>query len=204
MFKESNRSLIYFASSASSEVLSNLALCPFEAIKVRVQTQPHFAKGLCDGFPKIYATEGLSGFYRGLIPLWCRNLPFCMVMFSTFEHSVDLIYRRIIQRRKEDCSKLQQLGVTSLAGYAAGSVGSLVSNPADILVASLNNEKTNNIKQAIKKIGVFNLFTRSLPIRVMLVGPVVTLQWLLYDTIKVLSGLPTSGEVKTYSTERNY
>ncbi|KAJ0040442.1 hypothetical protein Pint_28751 [Pistacia integerrima] len=29
----------------------------------------------------------------------------------------------------------------------------------------------------------------------MLVGPVVTLQWFFYDTIKVLSGLPTSGEV---------
>ncbi|CAM8953358.1 unnamed protein product [Rhodiola kirilowii] len=199
--KDSNRSLIYFASSASAEVLANLALCPFEAIKVRVQTQPHFAKGLLDGFPKLYATEGFTGFYRGLIPLWGRNLPFCMIMFSTFEHSVDLIYRRVIQKRKEECLKLQQLGVTCLAGYAAGSVGSLVSNPADILVASLYNKNSNSIKQAIKAIGFFNLFTRSLPIRVMLVGPVVTLQWLLYDTIKVLSGLPTSGEVRTYSTE---
>uniref|UniRef100_A0A7N0UJZ0 Mitochondrial phosphate carrier protein n=1 Tax=Kalanchoe fedtschenkoi TaxID=63787 RepID=A0A7N0UJZ0_KALFE len=200
LLRDSNRSFIYFVSSASAEVLANLALCPFEAIKVRVQTQPHFAKGLLDGFPKLYVTEGFSGFYRGLIPLWGRNLPFCMIMFSTFEHSVDLIYRRAVQRRKEDCSKLQQLGVTCLAGYAAGSVGSLVSNPADILVASLYNERTKSIKQAIKNIGFVNLFTRSLPIRVMLIGPVVTMQWLLYDTIKVLSGLPTSGEVRADST----
>ncbi|KAJ8764033.1 hypothetical protein K2173_004919 [Erythroxylum novogranatense] len=184
-----NRSLVFSMSSASAEVLANLALCPFEAIKVRVQAQPHFARGLLDGFPKLYASEGLSGFYRGLIPLWGRNLPFSMVMFSTFEHSVDFLYRKVVQRRKEDCSRVQQLGVTCLAGYAAGSVGSFISNPADNIVASLYNKEAANVKLAIKKIGLSNLFTRSLSLRIMLVGPVVTLQWLFYDTIKVLSGL---------------
>ncbi|CAL5326598.1 unnamed protein product [Camellia sinensis] len=176
---DQNRSFIFFVSSASAEVIANVALCPFEAIKVRVQAQPHFAKGLIDGVPKLYATEGLRGFYKGLVPLWGRNLPFSMVI------------------RKEDCSRAQQLGVTCLAGYAAGSVGSIISNPADNIVASLYNKKANSLKLAVKKIGLINLFTRSLPIRIMLVGPVVTLQWLFYDSIKVLSGLPTSGDVRT-------
>jgi len=70
-----------------------------------------------------------------------------MVMFSTFEHSVDFIYRDIIQRRKEDCSRLQQLGVTCLAGYAAGAVGTLVSNPADVIVSSLYNKKAESVVQ---------------------------------------------------------
>ncbi|CAN0873765.1 Mitochondrial phosphate carrier protein 1, mitochondrial [Linum grandiflorum] len=127
-----------------------------------------------------------------------RNIPFSMVMFSTFEHSVDILYRKVMKARKEECSKGWQLGVTCMAGYAAGSVGSLVSNPADNLVTHLyNNNKTDGLIMAVKKIGCLNLFTRSLPIRVILVGPAVTLQWLLFDTIKVLSGLPTSGEVKT-------
>lgn len=58
---DSNRSLIFFLSSASAEVIANVALCPFEAIKVRVQAQPNFAKGLLDGFPKLYASEGIPG-----------------------------------------------------------------------------------------------------------------------------------------------
>ncbi|KAH7850448.1 hypothetical protein Vadar_033131 [Vaccinium darrowii] len=192
-----NRSSIFFLSSASAEVIANVALCPFEAVKVRVQAQPQFARGLIDGVPKLYATEGLFGFYRGLVPLLGRNLPFSMVMFSTFEHSVNFLYRNVIQRRKEECSKAQQLGVTCLAGYAAGSVGSIISNPADNIVASLFNRKASSLKLVVKKIGLINLFTRSLPIRIMLVGPAVTLQWFFYDTIKVLSGLPTSGEVHT-------
>ncbi|KVI08722.1 mitochondrial phosphate carrier protein 1, mitochondrial-like [Cynara cardunculus var. scolymus] len=195
ILKDQNKTTIFFFSSASAEVIANVALCPFEAIKVRVQAQPQFAKGLADGFPKLYASEGLHGLYKGLIPLWGRNLPFSMIMFSTFEHSVDFLYRKAIQRKKEDCSITQQLGVTCLAGYAAGSVGSIISNPADNIVASLNNKKAGSLKLVVKKIGLRNLFTRSLPIRIMLVGPVVTLQWLFYDTIKVLSGLPTSGHI---------
>ncbi|XP_028795246.1 mitochondrial phosphate carrier protein 1, mitochondrial isoform X1 [Neltuma alba] len=194
-----NRSVIYFVSSASAEVFANIALCPFEAVKVRVQAQPCFAKGLFDGFPKLYASEGTQGFYRGLIPLWGRNLPFSVVMFSTFEHSVDLLYRKVVKKRKEDCSITQQLGVTCLAGYAAGSVGSLISNPADNIVASLYNRKADSLMLAIRKIGLTNLFTRSLPIRILLVGPSITMQWLFYDTIKVIGGLPTSGEVVTDS-----
>ncbi|KDO71557.1 hypothetical protein CISIN_1g020995mg [Citrus sinensis] len=71
-----SRSSVFFLSSASAEVFANVALCPFEAIKVQVQAQPHFAKGLADGIPKLYASEGIFGFYRGLIPLLGRNLPY--------------------------------------------------------------------------------------------------------------------------------
>ncbi|GLT82504.1 hypothetical protein SLE2022_008690 [Rubroshorea leprosula] len=197
-----NRTPIFFLSSASAEVFANAALCPFESVKVRVQAQPHFAKGLLDGFQKTYTSEGVFGFYRGLVPLLGRNLPFSMVMFSTFEHSVDFLYRNLIQRRKEECSKVQQLGVTCLAGYAAGSVGSFISNPADNIVASMYTKKADSLILAIKKIGLFNLFTRSLSIRILLVGPVVTLQWLFYDTIKVFNGFSTSGEVVSEITER--
>lgn len=68
-----------------------------------------------------------------------------MVMFSTFEHSVDFLYRNMVKRKKEDCSIGQQLGVTCLAGYAAGSVGSFISNPADNIVSSLYNRKADSL-----------------------------------------------------------
>lgn len=70
-----------------------------------------------------------------------------MVMFTTFEHSVELMYRNIIQRKREDCSKAQQLAVTCLAGYAAGAVGTVISNPADNIVSSLYNKKAATIMQ---------------------------------------------------------
>ncbi|XP_020404142.1 mitochondrial phosphate carrier protein 1, mitochondrial isoform X2 [Zea mays] len=189
--------------SASAQIIADVGLCPFESVKVRVQTQPMFAKGLVDGFPRVYATEGLSGFYRGLLPLWGRNLPFSMLMFSTFEHTVDFLYQKVIQKKKEDCSTIQQLGATCLAGYISGAVGTVVSNPADNIVSSLYNKKAENIIHAVKSIGFRNLLTRSLPIRIALVGPVITMQWFFYDTIKILTGLPTTGGLPRELEEAN-
>lgn len=77
------------------------------------------------------------------------NLAVSMIMFFTFEHSVDLIYNDILQTRKEHCSRFQQLGVTCLAGYAAGAVGTLVSNPADNIVSSLYNRKADSVMQVL-------------------------------------------------------
>lgn len=68
-----------------------------------------------------------------------------MVMFSTFEHSVHFLYHNVFKKRRGDCSTAQQLGVTCLAGYAAGSIGSFMSNPADNIVASLYNKKADTL-----------------------------------------------------------
>lgn len=56
------KTLIYLAGAASSEVIADVALCPFEAVKVRVQTQPTFARGLSDGLPKFLKSEGVPGY----------------------------------------------------------------------------------------------------------------------------------------------
>ncbi|KAL9257588.1 Mitochondrial phosphate carrier protein 1, mitochondrial-like protein [Drosera capensis] len=116
---------------------------------IRVQTQSNFAKGLTVGSPRLYRTEGLAGFYKGLLPLWGQNLPFAMVMFSTFEHSVYLIHDNVLQRKKHECTRVEQLAATCLAGYTAGAIGTVVSNPAYNIVSSLYNKKADNILQAV-------------------------------------------------------
>lgn len=56
------KTIIYLAGSASAEVIADVALCPMEAVKVRVQTQPGFARGLSDGLPKFIKADGVSGY----------------------------------------------------------------------------------------------------------------------------------------------
>jgi solute carrier family 25 phosphate transporter 3 len=53
---------LYLAASASAEFIADIALCPFEAVKVRIQTTiPPFAKGTFDGISKVTAAEGWGG-----------------------------------------------------------------------------------------------------------------------------------------------
>ncbi|KAL5704185.1 Mitochondrial phosphate carrier protein 2 [Ranunculus cassubicifolius] len=46
-----NKTLIYIAGSgsASAEVIVDFSPCPIETVKVHVQTQPGFVRGLSDG-----------------------------------------------------------------------------------------------------------------------------------------------------------
>jgi hypothetical protein len=48
---------------ASAEFLADIFLCPFEAVKVRMQTTlPPFANTMREGMSKIIAKEGVSGY----------------------------------------------------------------------------------------------------------------------------------------------
>ncbi|XP_030539545.1 mitochondrial phosphate carrier protein 3, mitochondrial-like [Rhodamnia argentea] len=189
------KTLIYLAGSASAEVIADVALCPFEAVKVRVQTQPGFARGLSDGLPKYIKSEGALGLYKGLVPLWGRQIPYTMMKFASFEAIVEMMYKYAIPRPKDQCSKSLQLGVSFAGGYVAGVFCAVVSHPADNLVSFLNNAKGATVGDAVKKMGMVGLFTRGLPLRIVMIGTLTGAQWGIYDAFKVFVGLPTTGGV---------
>jgi solute carrier family 25 phosphate transporter 3 len=62
VFPNTNKTVIFLAASASAEFLADIALCPFEAIKVRMQTTlPPFAHTMREGLRKVIAQEGYAG-----------------------------------------------------------------------------------------------------------------------------------------------
>ncbi|KAK6127817.1 hypothetical protein DH2020_038454 [Rehmannia glutinosa] len=187
------KTLIYLAGSASAEIIADVALCPFEAVKVRVQTQPGFARGLADGLPKIIRAEGVSGLYKGIVPLWGRQIPYTMMKFATFENIVEGIYKHAIPTPKDQCSKTLQLGVSFSGGYIAGVFCAIISHPADNLVSFLNNAKGATVADAVNKLGLWGLCTRGLPLRIFMIGTLTGAQWGIYDASKVFFGLPTTG-----------
>ncbi|KAE8693981.1 Phosphate carrier protein [Hibiscus syriacus] len=187
------KTLIYLAGSASAEVIADVALCPMEAVKVRVQTQPGFARGLSDGLPKFLQAEGFGGLFKGIVPLWGRQIPYTMMKFASFETIVELLYKHAIPTPKDKCSKPLQLGVSFAGGYIAGVFCAIVSHPADNLVSFLNNAKGATVGDAVKKMGLWGLFTRGLPLRIVMIGTLTGAQWGIYDAFKVFVGLPTTG-----------
>eukprot|EP00850_Spirogloea_muscicola_P009488 SM000053S17445 [mRNA] locus=s53:412326:414091:+ [translate_table: standard] len=189
------KDLIYIAGSASAEFFADIALCPFEAVKVRVQTQPGFAHGMHDGMPKMIAAEGVTGLYKGLVPLWGRQIPYTIMKFLTFERTVEYMYSNVVPYPKAECSKQYQLGVSFVSGYIAGIFCTVVSQPADNIVSLMNKGPGLSAGDAIKQLGLQKLFTRGLPLRLVQIGTLTGLQWAIYDTVKVVSGIPTSGDV---------
>uniref|UniRef100_A0A8C4EDG5 Solute carrier family 25 member 3 n=1 Tax=Dicentrarchus labrax TaxID=13489 RepID=A0A8C4EDG5_DICLA len=111
------RTSLYLAASASAEFFADMALAPMEAVKVRIQTQPGYANTLRQCVPKMYAEEGLWAFYKGVVPLWMRQIPYTMMKFACFERTVEMLYKYVVPKPRSECSKSEQLVVTFVAGY---------------------------------------------------------------------------------------
>jgi len=183
------RTGLYLAASASAEFFADIALSPMEAIKVRIQTMPGYASTLREGVPKLYAEEGLNGFYKSLVPLWMRQIPYTMMKFACFEKTVELLYKHVVPKPRADCTKGEQLVVTFAAGYIAGVFCAIVSHPADTVVSLMNKEKGSTAVQTAKKLGFAGLW-KGLTARIIMIGTLTAAQWFIYDAVKVWLNLP--------------
>lgn len=182
-------------SSACAEVIADVLLCPMECVKVKVQTDltGSFPRGLVSGFNQVMKTQGgINGLYAGLVPLWCRQVPYTVVKFVAFEKTVRAFYGKILKKNKEDVGKTTQLMVTFMSGYFAGIFCAVVSHPADTMVSKINNTPEKSAGQIYSEIGFKGLWT-GLGTRILMVGTLTGLQWWIYDSFKVAAGLQASG-----------
>lgn len=183
------RTTLYLAASASAEFFADILLAPMEATKVRIQTSPGAPPTLRGCAPMIMKNEGLTGFYKGLPPLWMRQIPYTMMKFACFERTVELLYKYAVPKPRADCSKGEQLLVTFVAGYIAGVFCAVVSHPADTIVSKLNQDSSATAGSIVKKLGFAGLWKGLTP-RIIMIGTLTALQWFIYDSVKVAFKLP--------------
>lgn len=156
-------------------------------------TLPPYANNLREGWSKIVSQEGYGGLYKGLYPLWARQIPYTMVKFATFESAVAQIYAQL-GKPKEAYNTLQQTGVSFLGGYIAGIGCAVISHPADVMVSKLNADRKAGegagaaISRIYSNIGFRGLWN-GLPVRIGMIGTLTAFQWLIYDSFKVYLGV---------------
>lgn len=193
------RLLGWACAGATAEVIADLCYCPFESVKARMQTSKPgaFTNRFVPGFQKIWAEEGLNGFYKGLSPLMARQVPYTVFYFVFFEQYVKMVYSNILTEKKSSYSNFTQLGTTLCCGLASGMSAAFLTHPADTMVSKLNNVKSDsnnfeNMKMIVNDIGFRGLW-RGLGVRLVLQGVVASMQFFGFDSIKVAIGLETTG-----------
>jgi solute carrier family 25 phosphate transporter 3 len=201
------RTALYIASSASAEFFADILLCPWETVKLKVQTQQGYGRGLIDGTARLMREEGLAGAYQILPTLWGRQIPYTIIKFVAFERIISWIYKETEarwDRPKASYNKAEQLGFTFIAGYSAGVICGAVSHPADTMATLLSKSPEPGVgfKQRVSQIysgtaekpGIgFNGLWKGFTPRVAMIGTLTALQWFIYDAVKVQFGIPTTG-----------
>jgi len=189
---------IWLAGSASAEVFADIALCPLEMTKVKIQTSPTgtFPTAFGAAIKEMSRTKIETRYpFGSLVPLWSRQIPYTMAKFFFFEKIVQLFYTHVFTAPKETYNKGTQLGVTFASGYLAGVVCAIVSHPADSLVSLLGKAETKgkSVGTIASETGVMTLATKGLGTRVIMIGTLTGFQWWIYDTFKSSMGMGTTG-----------
>jgi solute carrier family 25 phosphate transporter 3 len=189
---------IWLAGSASAEFFADIALCPMEMVKVKVQTSPAgtWPTAFGPALRQMSAQSAETRFpFGSVVPLWSRQIPYTMAKFYFFEKVVQLFYTHVFTQPKNTYSKPTQLGVTFASGYLAGVICAVVSHPADNLVSQMGKKenKGKSFGQLINEQGYYRLCTKGLGTRVLMIGTLTGLQWWIYDTFKTAMGMGTTG-----------
>jgi len=197
----SSPTLIYVASAAIAEVAGSVALCPWEALRIRTVSQPDFANGMIQGFIRLGRSEGLSGMYRGITPILLKQIPYTVTQLVAFQHAVSATYDHILPRftqykSKEQLSAGGQLAVSVGCGVVAGVISAIASHPADTILSKVNAQKSTKgpaaaVFDAMKQLGFGGLWY-GLGARCVMVGGISAGMFLIYDSVKLACGLPTT------------
>jgi len=192
------RDYIYLSASASAEFFADIALCPMEMLKIKIQTSPHgtFPKDFSPALAAMQANKAETRFpFGSVVPLWSRQIPYTMAKFYFFEKTVEMFYTHVFTLPKASYNKVTQLSITFASGYIAGVVCAVVSHPADSLVSQLGKKdnKGKGFGQIIKEVGLYKLCTAGLGTRILMIGTLTGLQWWIYDTFKTICGMGTTG-----------
>ena len=201
-----NASVVALVAGAMSAVLASLGLTPLEAARIRTVSEPevYVQKGLTGTLATIAAEDeniddanannflrslGLATLYAGLPSLMARQVIFGSVKFLSYEKFSDAIYG-IWPFLRDGTGTV--LVVSLLAGGLAGSLSSVVSQPADSVLTYVAKQSGEGGKQMgvlegsrimVEEDGVSSLF-RGLGSRCLWAGSIIAGQFFLYDIFR--------------------
>lgn len=180
------------SSAVMAEVIGTAALLPFETTRIRMVADPSFGKGTIEVMTKIVRNQGLNGIYGGVIPILCKQIPYTIAQFLVFEQAATVLYTELGKRDFDTSQGNVKTAITLGAALVAGTTASLISQPGDTLLSVMTKNQIG-LMPALKQLGPVGLY-RGASARMVHVSSYVVGQFLIYDQIKMLCGIPVAGQ----------
>jgi solute carrier family 25 phosphate transporter 3 len=193
-----NRTAVYLASAALAEFFADIALCPLEATRIRLVSEPTYANGLIGGFSKMLKNEGVGAFYAGFGPILFKQVPYTMAKFVVYEKVAELAWQQLDKSTSSDALQTTvNLGSGLIAGFAAA----IVSQPADTMLSKINKTKglpgegtTSRLIKIAKELGLKGSYA-GIGARLFMVGTLTAGQFAIYGDVKKALGATGGVEI---------
>lgn len=189
------RTGIYLTAAAAAEFIADIFLCPLEATRIRLVSNPGYASGLISAFPKIIKEDGiLKGFYSGFGPILFKQVPYTMAKFAVQGAAAEAIFASIGADAKTS-SEGTKMAVSLSSGVVAGVAAAVISHPADTLLSLINKEGAGGegsiavrLVRIAKEVGFQKLCLTGLGARCVMIGTLTAGQFGIFDKIMAITG----------------
>eukprot|EP00668_Euglena_longa_P014288 GGOE01018267.1.p1 GENE.GGOE01018267.1~~GGOE01018267.1.p1 ORF type:complete len:312 (+),score=61.38 GGOE01018267.1:46-981(+) len=185
-----NRNNIYLVSSAMAEFIADIFLCPLEAARIRLVSNPTYATGTVSTMMKMAREMGpIPAFYSGFGPILFKQVPYTMAKFAVQGKAAEVIYNSMGTSPQKSSPSLN-IGVSLMSGVIAGVAAAIISHPADTLLSKVNKAGaggSGTISQRLvniaKQTGVVGLCLTGLGPRCIMIGTLTSLQFGIFDSV---------------------
>jgi solute carrier family 25 phosphate transporter 3 len=189
------RNIIYLKSAACAEFIADIFLCPFEAARIRLVSQPDYANGMLECAKRMNAEMGFLGaFYSGFIPILFKQIPYTMAKFAVQGKAAEAIYG-VRGTSPAELTKGQNIVVSLQSGVIAGVVAATISHPADTLLSKINKKGAGGEGSMFTRLGriaaeegAYKLCTVGLPARWVMIGSLTAGQFGIFDIVMAATG----------------
>jgi solute carrier family 25 phosphate transporter 3 len=186
---------IYLGAAAAAEFIADIFLCPLEATRIRLVSNPSYASGLISAFPKIIKDDGvIKGFYSGFGPILFKQIPYTMAKFAVQGASAEAIYSTF-GGGPETSSESTKMAVSLSSGVIAGVAAAIISHPADTLLSLVNKEGaggegpiSTRLMRLARETGFKKLCLTGLGARCVMIGTLTAGQFGIFDIVMNATG----------------
>jgi solute carrier family 25 phosphate transporter 3 len=185
-----NQTMIYLASAAMAEFVADIFLCPYEACRIRLVSDPTYATSMVGTAKRLVAENGvMGGFYSGFVPILFKQIPYTMAKFAVQGNAANAIYKTMGTDNTQ-MGAAGNLGVSLLSGVIAGVAAAIISHPADTLLSKVNKAGAGGTGSMMTRLGniaaetgYMNLCTQGLPARCVMIGSLTAGQFGIFDIV---------------------
>jgi len=190
------RTFIYLTAAACAEFIADIFLCPLEATRIRLVSDPKFASGLVSAVPKIIAQDGVvKGFYAGFGPILFKQIPYTMAKFAVQGKAAEVI-EVATNTDPKTASDSKKMTIALASGTIAGVAAAIISHPADTLLSMINKSPTaggtgsigSRLVNLAKQTGLKKLCLTGLGARCVMIGTLTAGQFAVFDVVMKMTG----------------
>lgn len=181
---------IILTAASIGAFLGSFVICPFEAVRIRSVFQKDYAPNIVAVYNRMVAEEGVLSLFSAVPVVLAKEIPFAAAKFTVFDLSTTYLYN-MFPAAKEELNL--SLGISLVGGIMGGIVAAIVSNPADVTISQMKKTKSSMSpfsagQLVLERDGPAGFF-RGLPLRLVFYMLLVSLQFLIYDAVRISLGV---------------